>query len=534
MKIATISIFICICFLSVCLAADNGLTLYVDPSSTSIDPKCGGSIDNACTTMPKAYSSYLAQTDGTNTTQLTLQLMDGVYNASVNGVNVMTDNIYLTSLVVSSYSNNSANVILTDSKGMLPFFYYKQQGNVAQNLGVINVTFTNSVSIVSSNSMVSVGFINCVFTNASSIYSPLLSLLVNIGPNAQAPSLNFGNCTISGITLDHSLNVIETQNYTVFVDGLSIDQLSANSAFSIRNGFVTMVRLSMTNSFGAQSPLLLYQCGLSMRSCTFNNNRGNWGGAIKMNSDGNSYDATITTSSFTNNISPNQGGALFISGGNIQLTQSTFVSNSAYGPGGMGGAVYISSPRFTIDQGIFTNNTAKNQGGSLFLSFCGNAYFSGTQFNDNSAPEGGAIYTSGSTVTFNTDSFSNNTAAYHGDQVYCLSSNFSISSIYNTATNRTAYYCPNQDCSFSSSSFKCPPAEPSSSSSDNTHSTSHSDNPKNDDHKKIVIAVCVSIAGVALIAAVSFIIYRRHHHHHHRHRHHHHDHHETKSLIYQN
>ncbi|KAF2072141.1 hypothetical protein CYY_006539 [Polysphondylium violaceum] len=158
-------IFICNCVYSV-----NSLTLYVDPSSKSVDPKCGTTLNNSCKTFLLAYRSYSHQTDGTNSTALTLSLVDGTYKAGENGFPGgwgVRDTIYLRSLTVSSYSQRSENVILTDSTDSNPFFPYVQPSDYRLEIIISKITFVNSSYIIYSNYGADVSFLNCVFTNST-------------------------------------------------------------------------------------------------------------------------------------------------------------------------------------------------------------------------------------------------------------------------------------------------------------------------------------------------------------------------------
>lgn len=100
----------------------------------------------------------------------------------------------------------------------------------------------------------------------------------------------------------------------------------------------------------------------SFVDCTFIYNSAVYGGAIRFDSTG---DLSLTGATFSNNTSTEDGGALSLAAGNIQIKNSNFDHNS----GKIGGAIDCfkgaSSPVVTIIGGEFSNNTASTKGGAI-------------------------------------------------------------------------------------------------------------------------------------------------------------------------
>ena len=100
----------------------------------------------------------------------------------------------------------------------------------------------------------------------------------------------------------------------------------------------------------------------SFVDCTFIYNSAVYGGAIRFDSTG---DLSLTGATFSNNTSTEDGGALSLAAGNIQIENSNFDHNS----GKIGGAIDCfkgaSSPVVTIIGGEFSNNTASTKGGAI-------------------------------------------------------------------------------------------------------------------------------------------------------------------------
>ena len=156
---------------------------------------------------------------------------------------------------------------------------------------------------------------------------------------------------------------------------------------------------------------------LTISNSTFENNYGEYGGAIYCN--GGSL--TIDNSTFKDN--PN--GAIVMDGESASLTisNSTFENNSA----NCGGAVNVNGGILVIDNCTFLNNTAVNHGGAVS---CDNSdvTITNSRFEDNYALDdvGGAICVIGSNLTFTGSNITGSVASF-GSAVTSLSSNSSIS-----------------------------------------------------------------------------------------------------------
>lgn len=174
---------------------------------------------------------------------------------------------------------------------------------------------------------------------------------------------------------------------------------------------------------------------------TFTDNKADLGGAIYNES---SETLTIADSVFTDNEATTAGGAIYNKSGEISVVNIPFTNNVALS----GGAIYNSSTtESTVDGSNFTNNSAQD-GGALYNSgvltvsaptfernvatggsggAVSNAYgatllIDGATFNGNTANDanGGAIYNRG-TITVDSSNFTNN-EAIKGGAVYSAGS----------------------------------------------------------------------------------------------------------------
>ena len=187
-------------------------------------------------------------------------------------------------------------------------------------------------------------------------------------------------------------------------------------------------------------------------NCTFLNNKRAI--AINPNAYGNRYyidncyfmlsggmemsnaDLTICNSIFKHNLPTNyNGGVVYMNGGNVNISNSTFERNTATS----GGAIYINNGNVTITNSTYIRNVAKSYGGAILVSG-GNVTITNSTYINNEAKEsGGAVDVYGGSFTVSNSVFVNNTATISGGAVDVDSGNFTVSSsvfVNNTAKNQ--------------------------------------------------------------------------------------------------
>ena len=142
---------------------------------------------------------------------------------------------------------------------------------------------------------------------------------------------------------------------------------------------------------------------------------------------------TLVNCTLTNNTAE-YGGAVYITGGNLNIRKSRFDSNYAYNYGGAIAALYSSV--VTIEDSNFTNHFSINDaGGSIYLL---NSQLTSTNslvFNSSST-FGAAITSLNSKITLNNFCAENNTAKYEGGAIYAIYN--SITCIESTFKNNHA------------------------------------------------------------------------------------------------
>ncbi|KAF2076717.1 hypothetical protein CYY_001974 [Polysphondylium violaceum] len=428
-----LSLLFFLLFVCNCVYSDNSLTLYVDPSNGSVDTRCGTTLQNSCKTFLLAYQSYSRQTDGTNTTALILSLVDGIYKAADN-----------------------------DSTSLNPFFQYLQPGNHDLKIIITKITFVNSYYIVNSIYGADVRFVNCVFTNSTAKGG-----LVNI----IGGSFHLLNSLISEIKVP--FNAIDIKDYSsALIENVTVSKVNGRAVFSVENSNVEFRNLLLTNSHADSAPILISSSNVIVSKSTFTYNSGYKAGALYIFQEGISRSTLVDASKFTHNQTPQQAGAIFhfteSNTKDINIIQnSIFDSNNASGDGfdrnyvilsnGLGGALFLEGGSVSIRNCSFDTNSASNAGGAIF-SHRTKVYIDHSPFNDNTSLEGGAIY-SLKTWFYLTDSpYNGNYASLNGTNFLCRNSTVDIQAV--DAITNDGYYCPVQDCSFSttpSHNFICPP-----------------------------------------------------------------------------
>ena len=145
---------------------------------------------------------------------------------------------------------------------------------------------------------------------------------------------------------------------------------------------------SFSNSYGI---VYTTSANATISNTVFRNNVVKWGGAIyaTKSSDATIGIVNIINSTFeSNSANTGQGGALFVSGGECIVKESTFINNKANPgkyTGGQGGAIYTSlNGNVSVTDSVFKNNQAK-LGAVLYLNGGSNSIISYSVLLNNTA-----------------------------------------------------------------------------------------------------------------------------------------------------
>eukprot|EP01046_Picozoa_sp_COSAG06_P023440 COSAG06_NODE_1862_length_8199_cov_7.440741_2_plen_2345_part_00 len=214
-----------------------------------------------------------------------------------------------------------------------------------------------------------------------------------------------------------------------------------------------------------------FTMGVATRTCAlWKHLSGNLGGALYMGGG----ELSVTGSSFVGNTANAvnalaEGGAIYVDGGALSVTGSSFVGNAANAVVdwdldwdvdedevmAYGGAIYVNGGALNVTGSSFVGNTA-DYGGAILMSG-GELSVTGSSFVGNTADsQGGAIYVEGGALSVTGSSFVGNTAFEWGGAIYMDGGELSVtgsSFVENTAVEGGAILVDGGALSVTGSSF---------------------------------------------------------------------------------
>ena len=237
------------------------------------------------------------------------------------------------------------------------------------SLTLDNVTFDNNSTQTLGGAIYTIGdpvvdVNNCLFSNnsggsGSAIYTSTGITVRNTvfqGNNASRRSAvylagNTSDSLFENVTLDKNLATgsgggILFLGRTLFIDGLMAAGNKSNGGSAgvlLTTGTAHVKRVEIVNA--------LFESNTAFKD----------GGAISI--AGNSDTLDIRHSSFINNVATNNGGALYLTGGEVNVTNDTFSGNQATGNGG---AIYLYSAALNLRHATLTAGSA-NRGNALYV-----------------------------------------------------------------------------------------------------------------------------------------------------------------------
>ena len=153
---------------------------------------------------------------------------------------------------------------------------------------------------------------------------------------------------------------------TVIMANLTLKNAFSNSvgAAVINNGNLCVDKVSFINNMARSSSAIDNSGNLLVINSYFEANRaiGRDGGAIT-----NMGNTVVINSTFINNTAARNGGAIKHQGNRFSVTNSTFIGNDAFGFDNYGGAIYIWASKAQITNSIFKSNIG-GYGGAVFIS----------------------------------------------------------------------------------------------------------------------------------------------------------------------
>ena len=208
-------------------------------------------------------------------------------------------------------------------------------------------------------------------------------------------------------------------------------------------GAAVLKGITLTQNKASYGGAILVHGHLDMEDCTLSyNEASHTGGAIFVSESG---DFALTRCTITENASEDSGGAFELKGKNSSIVGCEITKNSSYsGYGGAlrlnasgkvltitdtdltgnnssddGGAIYLEAGTINVTGGEISGNTSNNDGGGVKITHNTTFKATGVTFDGNTASseEGGAIKTFG-TTTLENCTVSNNTSAKQGGGIF--------------------------------------------------------------------------------------------------------------------
>ena len=272
-----------------------------------------------------------------------------------------------------------------------------------------------------------------------------------IGQDAHKTVINGGGASM----------VVNTRLVLANVTICNLNILNQADLFATNTIFTnsSAIKSGSQDSFGGAIHCVNGLHNAYLTNCTFTNNQAKFGGAIYLNGG----ILEITDCVFINNLAYGYGGAIAADSSSAQnsrviIKKSRFTGD--YSIGNAGGAVYLKSAQFTGEDinvsscsatfgAAFTllktstkiinlnacANTAMYDGGVIYQLY-GDLNVTGSQFANNSAKNGGAIFINNAdSCIIENNLFSNNSASYLAGAICSISNkNIKINSTYQNNT----------------------------------------------------------------------------------------------------
>ena len=164
---------------------------------------------------------------------------------------------------------------------------------------------------------------------------------------------------IRDFTLSEQLPPI-TSEITIEGNGYTISGNNAFRIFYVDGGALTISDVTLSEGNAVDGGAIRLQNGgrVTVSDVTFTRNRATHGGAVTTAS--NDVQLSVDNSSFSNNRSDANGGAIYAAGGIVNIARSDFKDNEAQYSGG---ALQTEDGRVRVSNSTFSNNEANHGGG---------------------------------------------------------------------------------------------------------------------------------------------------------------------------
>jgi len=214
--------------------------------------------------------------------------------------------------------------------------------------------------------------------------------------NGGAVCVMNGSATISGGTITGTLKDTE---------GQIVNEADKGGAVYVGGGTFTMENtgtvLSDCNAVTAGGTVCVENGTANIKGGTIKNTTAPDGGAVYVGgAAGSNSKFEMSGGSITGFTAANNGGAVCVMNGTATISSGSITGSTSVDEAKKGGAVYVGGGEFEMSGGSIDTNNASTAGGAVCVEN-GKATISGGTITNVHAANGGAVYVSGSSSTFN-------------------------------------------------------------------------------------------------------------------------------------
>ena len=320
-----------------------------------------------------------------------------------NAINMVEGDIHLSSNVtmLASEADNFVNGIVVDHLVNLKCDGFTINAN---NLGrIFNVTSTaDKLNIYNANLINGNADIGGAIYNTGSVYAYNTNFINNTAATMGGAVFNNGTLTIQKCIVDNNDITKRTSSDSEDYGGAAIYNWYDSTLF-IKNSTISNNLKNYKNGDYVVGAVTSLGKTIISQNSYFVNNSGRWGGAIT--TSGSSLpgkkvnELSISDSTFSKNGGL-YGAGIFIQGSKFSITSCVFDSNTASGKGNM-------TPNDNNGAAIVVTDTGKDITGAI----------TGSNFTNNKAQYGGAIYICEGNIAISDSLFENNSADVEGGAI---------------------------------------------------------------------------------------------------------------------
>ena len=316
-----------------------------------------------------------------------------------------------------------------------------------------NITVTNSMFINCSAKEYSGGAIdwsspnglleNCTFINCSADYGGSIGYetyntkvnnitIINPTSTNYGAGIYIGEVTLRGSNAKTTLYAYNSILTNIKINGANVSDGNGGAIYIdevSRN--IKLSNFSINNSYALNGgAVFILGSAVEISESNFTNNTALYGGAIYNNVSSFSEPVVLSNNLFITNGAVYDGGAVYSNSYGSTISYCNFTNNTA---GRNGAAIAITIYNQNINNCNFYGNNATENGGSIYVGVVTQITIRDSTFEKSYAKSGGAIYNAGnigSSVYITNDTFKNNIATHNGGAILYIVEALSQNPVY--------------------------------------------------------------------------------------------------------